>query len=81
MLTRIHPELGEKAAGDIVATYGLFTGKFLLYTDLDLKGRGIKADDLTGKSNTLHKKAYWATKTAFKALCSIYQVVQEISFD
>lgn len=81
MLKQIYPELGEKAKGDILARYGAFSGKWKLYTDLDLKGRGIKAEDLTGKSNSLKKKSYWATDKAFESLCNKYEVVQNVYFD
>jgi hypothetical protein len=82
MLRQFHSELGEKAReGAIIATYGALTGKFKLYSNVELKGQGIKVDDATGKGNYLNKPSYWVTKKAFERICKKYEVDQELLFN
>jgi hypothetical protein len=78
MLRQFRPELGDKQKSEILAVYGALTNKFKLYTNIELKGQGIKVDDATGKNNNLNKPSYWVTVKAFEKLCNKYDIDQEL---
>jgi len=74
MEKQIHPELGGKATGQIYAEF-LYT-HFIIKTELELKGRGLKYQYKRGKVNT-----YYGTQLAYKTLCQKYEVVKSIYLD
>lgn len=82
MLRQYHSELGEAPRKEtIIAKYYALIGKFKLYSDIELKGQGIKCEDTTGKTNYLNKPSYLVTKKAFEKICNKYNVDQELLFD
>ena len=81
MLRQIRPELGDKQKSEILAIYRPISRNFKLYTDIQLKGQGIKCDDAIGNCNHLNKPSYIVTLKAFERLCKKYNIDQELLLD
>lgn len=72
------PELGQKRpAAQIDATLGHYGGHYFLWTDLELKGRGIS--DITEEHH--NRKRYKATRLAFEKLKETYSIAMASYLD
>lgn len=82
MLRQYHSELGDKAReNSIIAIYGALTGKYMLYSNMELSGQGIKLKDPTGQENWLNRPSYIVTIKAFEKICKKYDIDQNLLFD
>jgi len=71
------PEMGQKEPAHQIKAHLGYSGKWILYTTLELKGQGIKADGTDSKGNNRYK----VTDRAFNKLETLYSIAFESFLD